>query len=164
VGKLRYTAPTRDAPVIRLSREGERHLDLLKWAWCPILAKRRCNVPAPVYYEKRDDPDGKTPFAVARADGDSVAFGGIWEEWRSRDGERLQAFATITTEANDLLVPIQDRMPVIIERADGLAWRRRGRSGGIASPHAQCRAAGLAGRQEGGQRAERQPGPDQAHC
>ena len=85
-------------------------------------ARRRCLVPAPIYYEWRDDPDGKTPFAVARVDDDPVAFGGIWEAWRSPEGERLQTFATITTDANDLLAPIQDRMPVIIERADWPVW------------------------------------------
>jgi putative SOS response-associated peptidase YedK len=136
--------------VVRLSREGERHLDALKWGLVPnftkdlkqarkpinarsetiaksgmfkeAFARRRCLVPAPVYYEWRDDPDGKTPFAVARVDGDPVAFGGIWEEWRSPEGERLTTFATITTDANDLLAPIQDRMPVIIEQADWLVW------------------------------------------
>jgi putative SOS response-associated peptidase YedK len=143
-------APTRDAPVVRLSREGERHLDALKWglvsyftkdlkkARKPInarsetiarsgmfkeaLARRRCLVPAPVYYEWRDDPDGKTPFAVARSDGDPVAFGGIWETWRSPEGEVLQTFATITVDANELLASIQDRMPVIIENADWPVW------------------------------------------
>ena len=86
-------------------------------------ARRRCLVPAPVYYEWRDDPGGKTPLAVARVDGDHpVAFGGIWEEWRSPEGERLQTFATITTSANDLLAPIQDRMPVIIEKTDWPVW------------------------------------------
>jgi putative SOS response-associated peptidase YedK len=83
-------------------------------------AKRRC--PAPVYCEWRDDPDGKTPFAIARVDGDPVAFGGLWEEWRSPEGERLQTFATITTGANELLAPIQDRMPVIVEKADWPVW------------------------------------------
>jgi putative SOS response-associated peptidase YedK len=85
-------------------------------------ARRRCLVPAPIYYEWRDDPDGKTPFAVARVDGDPVAFGGIWEAWRSPEGERLQTLATITTDANELLAPIQDRMPVIIEKADRPVW------------------------------------------
>jgi putative SOS response-associated peptidase YedK len=144
------TAPTRDAPVVRLSREGERHLDALKWGLVPYFAKdlkktrkpinarsetiaksgmfkeafarRRCLVPAPVYYEWRDDRDGKTPFAVARVDGGPVVFGGIWEAWRSPEGEKLQTFATITTDANELLAPIQDRMPVIIERADWPVW------------------------------------------
>jgi len=85
-------------------------------------AQRRCLVPAPVYYEWRDDPDGKTPFAVARMDGEPVAFGGIWERWKSPEGEELQTFATITTDANRQLAVIQDRMPVIIERQDWPLW------------------------------------------
>jgi putative SOS response-associated peptidase YedK len=143
-------APTRDAPVIRLARDGQRYLDALKWGLVPYFtkdlkkarrpinarsetvatsgmfreafAKRRCLVPAPIYYEWRDDPDGKTPFAVARVDGEPVAFAGIWEEWRSPEGEKLSTFATITTDANTLLASIQDRMPVIIERADWSVW------------------------------------------
>ena len=143
-------APTRDAPVVRLCRTGERHLDALKWGLVPsftkdlkkarkpinarsetiarsgmfreAFARRRCLVPAPIYYEWRDDPEGKVPFAVSRKDGDPVVFAGIWEEWRSPEGERLQTFATITTEANRLLGTIQDRMPVIIERADWPTW------------------------------------------
>jgi putative SOS response-associated peptidase YedK len=51
-----------------------------------------------------------------------LIFPGIWEEWRSIQKERLQIFATITTDANDLLAPIQDRMPVIIEQADWPVW------------------------------------------
>ena len=142
-------APTMDAPVVRLV-DGERHLDALKWGLVPYFTKdlkktrkpinarsetiaksgmfkaafaeRRCLVPAPAYYEWRDDPDGKTPFAVARIDGDPVVFGGIWERWKSLDGEILQTFATITTDANRQLVGIQDRMPVIIERHDWPLW------------------------------------------
>jgi putative SOS response-associated peptidase YedK len=134
----------------RKLQKGERHLDALKWGLVPYFTKdlkqarkpinarsetitksgmfkeafvrRRCLVPAPVYYEWRDDPHGKMPFAVARVDGDPVAFGGIWEVWRAPEGERLQTFATITTDANDLLAPIQDRMPVIIEQADWPVW------------------------------------------
>ena len=125
-------APTMDAPVIRLHREsGGRHLDVLKWGLVPYFttdlkkarkpinaraetiaksgmfraafAERRCLVPAPAYYEWRDDLDGKTPFAVARVDGDPVAFGGIWETWHSPDGEILQTFATIPRTRTDSL-------------------------------------------------------------
>jgi hypothetical protein len=99
-------APTDDAPVIRLDREtGARHLDVLKWglityftkdlktARHPInarsdtvagsgmfkaaFAKRRCLVPATAYYEWRDDPEGKTPFAVARLDGEPKRVGNV---------------------------------------------------------------------------------------
>lgn len=143
-------APTMDAPVVRLNSNGERHLDVLEWGLVPCFTKdlkrarkpinarsetiaktgmfraafaqRRCLVPAPAYYEWRDDPDGKIPFAVARIDGDPVAFGGIWEVWKSPDGEVLQTFATITTDANRQLSTIQDRMPVIIERNDWPLW------------------------------------------
>ena len=85
-------------------------------------ARRRCLVPAPVYYEWRDDPDGKTPFAVARVDGDPVVFAGIWEHWKSPEGETLQTFATITTDSNQLVGQIQDRMPVIIEPENWPLW------------------------------------------
>jgi putative SOS response-associated peptidase YedK len=143
-------APTKDAPVVRLHPCGERHLDALKWGLVPYFttdlkkarkpinarsetvatsgmfraafAKRRCLLPAAAYYEWRDDPDGKVPFAVARVDGDPVAFGGIWEEWRSPAGETLRTFATITTDANRQLSAIQDRMPVIIEPEDWPLW------------------------------------------
>jgi putative SOS response-associated peptidase YedK len=144
-------APTMDAPTVRLDREtGERHLDVLKWGLVPYFtkdlkkarkpinarretvatsgmfreafAKRRCLVPAAAYYEWLDGPNGKVPFAVARLDGDPVVFGGMWEEWRSPDGEKLRTFATITTEANKQLSVIQDRMPVIIEREDWPVW------------------------------------------
>ena len=143
-------APTDDAPVVRLAANGDRHLDLLKWGLVPYFtkdlkqarkpinarsetvatsglfkaafAKRRCLVPATAYYEWRDDPGGKTPFAVARVDGDPVAFGGIWEDWSSPQGEKLHTFSTITTDANWQLVAIQDRMPVIIEKVDWPVW------------------------------------------
>jgi putative SOS response-associated peptidase YedK len=122
-------APTMGAPVVCLNSNGERHLDVLKWGLVPYFTKdlkkfaqRRCLVPAPAYYEWRDDPGGKTPFAVARVDGDPVAFGGIWEVWKSPEGEILQTFATITTDANRQLSAIQDRMPVIIERKDWPRW------------------------------------------
>ena len=126
---------------------GERRLDVAKWGLVPFFtkdlakarkpinarsetvarsplfkeafARRRCLVPAAAYCEWRHDPSGKTPFAIARSDGEPVALGGMWEAWRS-DGETLRTFATLTTEANRTLALIQDRMPVIIERAD---WR-----------------------------------------
>jgi putative SOS response-associated peptidase YedK len=144
-------APTQDALVVRWDPESkEPHLDVLKWGLVPYFTKdlktarkpinarsesvatsgmfkaafaqRRCLVPAAAYYEWRDDPEGKAPFAVGRLDGDPVAFGGIWEAWIAPDGETLQTFATITTEANRQLSTIQPRMPVIIEPADWPIW------------------------------------------
>lgn len=135
---------------MRLASNGQRHLDVLKWGLVPYFtkdlkkarkpinarsetvatsgmfktafAKRRCLVPAPAYYEWRDDPEGKTPFAVARVDGDPVVFAGIWEDWCSPQGEVLPTFSTVTADANRQLAAIQDRMPVIIEKADWSVW------------------------------------------
>jgi hypothetical protein len=56
------------------------------------------------------------------ADGDPVVFAGIWEEWRSPEGEVLHTFSTITTDANRQLAAIQDRMPVILEKVDWPIW------------------------------------------
>jgi putative SOS response-associated peptidase YedK len=144
-------APTDDAPVVRRHPGSwERHLDVLKWGLIPYFTKdpktarkpinarseriarsgmfkaafrkRRCLLPATAYYEWMDGPEGKVPFAAARVDGDPVAFGGIWEEWRSPEGKALHTFSTITTDANQQLFRIQARMPVIIEKADWPVW------------------------------------------
>jgi putative SOS response-associated peptidase YedK len=144
-------APTKAAPVVRFDQAtGERRLEVVKWGLVPFFtkdlekarkpinarsetvarsplfkeafARRRCLVPAAAYYEWRHDPSGKTPFAIARNDGEPVALGGMWEEWRSPEGETLRTFATLTTDANPTLALIQDRMPVIIERGDWPLW------------------------------------------
>jgi putative SOS response-associated peptidase YedK len=140
-----------DAPIVHLDPDsGTRRLVTSKWGLVPfftkdlgkarkpinarcetvsrsplfkeVFARRRCLVPACAYYEWRHDPSGKTPFAIARQDDEPVALGGMWEEWRSPDGETLRTFATLTTDANSPLSLIQERMPVIIERADWSAW------------------------------------------
>jgi hypothetical protein len=58
---------------------------------------------------------------IGSCTGEPVALGGMWEAWWS-DGETLRTFATLTTKANPTLALIQDRMPVIIERADWPRW------------------------------------------
>ena len=85
-------------------------------------ARRRCLVPAAAKDERRRDPSGKTPFAIARRDGKPVALGGMWEEWHSPEGETLRTFATLTTDANPQLSLIQERMPVIIDRDGWKVW------------------------------------------
>jgi len=64
----------------------------------------------------------KQPYTVARADGAPLALAGLWEGWRSPDGEIVRSFAIIVTAANAALAPIHDRMPVILEEASWPAW------------------------------------------
>jgi putative SOS response-associated peptidase YedK len=113
-------------------------------------AHQRCLVPAAAYYEWRHDPGGKTPFSIARRDGEPVVFGGMWEEWRSPYGETLYTFAALTADANPELALIQERMPVLLERAEWGAWLGEEEGGGRrrdrAPPGAAVRSAsGLAG-------------------
>jgi putative SOS response-associated peptidase YedK len=144
-------APTRDAPVVRLHPETRaRHLDLLRWGLVPhwakdpksvrqpinarsetlatsamfrdALARRRCLVPADVFYEWQATDGGKQPYAVARADGQPMVFAGLWEGWRGADGTVMRTFTIVTTNANPLLRPIHERMPVILEPIDWPTW------------------------------------------
>jgi putative SOS response-associated peptidase YedK len=83
-------------------------------------AGRRCLVLAGGFYEwRRTD---RQPFYVRLADGESMTMAGLWEEKISRDGEVLRSFTIITTEANALMTPLHDRMPVIVGAEQRAAW------------------------------------------
>ena len=144
-------APTRDAPVVRLHPETRaRHLDLLRWGLVPqwakdpksvrqpinaraetlatapmfrdALARRRCLVPADVFYEWQVAESGKLPYAIARADGQPMVFAGLWEGWRGADGTVMRTFTIVTTNASPALRPLHERMPVILEPVDWPIW------------------------------------------
>ena len=144
-------APTMTAPVIRRHPDsGDRHLDALTWGFVPAFtkslkearrpvnarsetvatsgmfrtafARRRCIVPAAAFYEWQAAPSGKIPHAIAREDGDPLAFAGIWEGWRSPDGDILRSFAILTTTANAQMSVLHERMPVILAPSDWSAW------------------------------------------
>jgi putative SOS response-associated peptidase YedK len=86
-------------------------------------ARRRCLVPVDAFYEWQRQPDGtKQLYAVAREDGEVMAFAGLWEGWKAPDGEILRAFAIITTDANAEMAALHDRMPVIVEQVDWPLW------------------------------------------
>jgi putative SOS response-associated peptidase YedK len=79
--------------------------------------KRRCLVPATGFYEWRTptSPKGpKQPYSIAAADRGMLAFAGLWEGWRSPDGEILRTFTIVTTDANAQMRPLHSRMPVML--------------------------------------------------
>lgn len=55
-------------------------------------------------------------------DDSPYAFAGLWESWKEKDGTRLETFTVITTGPNEVLEPLHDRMPVIIEPKDYDRW------------------------------------------
>jgi GNAT superfamily N-acetyltransferase len=76
-------------------------------------ARRRCLGPADAFYEWQKRPDGtKEPHAIAREDGEVMAFAGLWEGWNAPDGETVRTFAIITTAAKAEMAALHDRMPV----------------------------------------------------
>lgn len=89
-----------------------------KPAFKRALQYRRCIVPADGFYEwERAGPDGKIriPRHFHRTDGSLFGFAGLWEKWESPDGSPLLTFTVITTEANGVVRPTHDRMPVILQ-------------------------------------------------
>jgi putative SOS response-associated peptidase YedK len=62
------------------------------------------------------------PFAIARVDGQPLAFAGLWEGWRSLEGQVLRTFAILTTVANAEMREVHDRMPVVLEPDAWSAW------------------------------------------
>ena len=85
-------------------------------------ARRRCLVPADVFYEWQVQDGAKAPWAIARADGQPMALAGLWEGWRSPEGTVIRSFTIVTTSANDALRPLHERMPVVFEPADWPVW------------------------------------------
>ncbi|MGM0652528.1 MAG: SOS response-associated peptidase [Bacillota bacterium] len=83
--------------------------------------KRRLLIPASGFFEWKKEQDGKQPYYVRRDDGEPFAFAGLWERWNK--GEKpLETCTILTTEPNSLLVPIHNRMPVIISPKDFEQW------------------------------------------
>jgi putative SOS response-associated peptidase YedK len=88
---------------------------------------RRCIVPADGFYEWEAVPGQKRkqPWYVTRSDGDVFAFAGLWDSWRPTRGSdegRLVSCSIITTDANDAIRPIHDRMPVVLPPSAWDAW------------------------------------------
>jgi putative SOS response-associated peptidase YedK len=141
-------APTAKLPVV-ISDRAKRILTLMRWGLVPSFTKdlkigystfnaraetvatraafrgawqagRRCLVIADGYYEWRDAD--KQPFAVALANRGPMTLAGLWDSWRSPTGETIKSFTIITTNANNLLAPLHDRMPVVIAPDRWTEW------------------------------------------
>jgi putative SOS response-associated peptidase YedK len=86
---------------------------------------RRCLVPADAFYEWVQKLDAKTkqPFAIAMKDGQPCALAGLWEKWKDRKaGIELLTFTVITTDPNEVVEQLHDRMPCIIPERDYDRW------------------------------------------
>jgi putative SOS response-associated peptidase YedK len=85
------------------------------------LRKRRCLVPADGFYEWATLGRRKQPFCFRPWDGRPLALAGLWERWEGPAGP-VESCAVLTTEANELVRPVHDRMPVILPERHWAAW------------------------------------------
>src|SRR5262249_5730994 len=87
---------------------------------------RRCLIPATAFYDwKKINTKQKQPYAFMMRDGELFAFAGLWERWPDQDDVEapvVQSCTIITTEANGVVRPVHDRMPVILPPSDFVAW------------------------------------------
>lgn len=144
-------APTQSvATVLQTSAESKPQLKLLRWGLIPSWAKdpaigsrlinarsetvsekpsfrtalrrRRCLIVADGFYEWQRQESKKQPYYFRLQNKQPFGFAGLWEHWRSPDGEEIDSCTIITTEANELMQSIHDRMPVILDPQDYNLW------------------------------------------
>jgi putative SOS response-associated peptidase YedK len=134
------------------SETGKRELTIMRWGLIPFFAKdakiaystinaraetvatspvfrepmkrRRCLVPATGFYEWQAlDTKSKQPWAIELVEGNLFAFAGLWDRWKDKaTGQPLETYTIITTDPNELLEPIHNRMPVILSPQDYSRW------------------------------------------
>jgi putative SOS response-associated peptidase YedK len=143
-------APTDSVLAVRLNGEGQREPGILRWGLIPHFADpdsfdrllinartetvaeasafrdafrtHRCLIVADGFYEWRADQTGKKPVWITRPAREPFAFAGLWAEARRRDGSSIHSCTIVTCEPSELVAPIHDRMPVILEPADEADW------------------------------------------
>jgi len=93
-----------------------------KPAFRSAIRRRRCLVPASGFYEWKRTNGRKQPYYIRRPDGKPFAFAGLWESWEGPGQAAVESCTILTTSANELLLPIHDRMPVIVSPADYDLW------------------------------------------
>jgi putative SOS response-associated peptidase YedK len=103
-----------------------------KPAFRSAFKRRRCLAPASGFYEWQKLDKRKQPFFITMQDGLPFAIAGLWETWHSPDGSVLETCTLLTTDANELMEPLHNRMPVIVAPEDYTQWLG---DGSDASPH-----------------------------
>uniref|UniRef100_A0A7C3MKM6 Abasic site processing protein n=1 Tax=Dictyoglomus thermophilum TaxID=14 RepID=A0A7C3MKM6_DICTH len=84
--------------------------------------KRRCLVPSDGFYEWKKVGKEKIPYYIKMKDNSLFAFAGIYDIWISSEGKPIKTFTIITTEPNELIKKIHERMPVILSKEDEKIW------------------------------------------
>jgi putative SOS response-associated peptidase YedK len=143
-------APTQLLPVI--SNDAPSTLSIFRWGLIPFWAKdasignklinartetitekasfkhafvrRRCLVPADAFYEWKKMESGKLkiPYRIFVKDEPVFSMAGLWDQWKSPDGQIIRSFTILTTSPNELMAEIHNRMPVILPKEQEQTW------------------------------------------
>lgn len=90
-----------------------------------LLKRRRCLIVADGFYEwKKDQKGNKQPFRMVRKNNGLFAFAGLWDRWE-KEGTILHTCTIITTQPNEIMKDIHDRMPVILQEEAQKVWLDR---------------------------------------
>jgi putative SOS response-associated peptidase YedK len=147
--KQRFNVAPGDDVLAVIAREGVAQGALLRWGFVPPWAddpsvgfkminaraetvvdkpafrdafrRHRCLIVADGFYEWERD-GARQPFHITRADGEPFAFAGLRTAWRDSQGEWMRSCTIVTTQANDAIVGIHPRMPVMLERDQEELW------------------------------------------
>ena len=134
-------APTQAVMALRAGERGPREICSLKWGLVPSWAddaaigsrminaraesvatkpayrqafkSRRCLVAADGFYEWQKNGRRKQPYYIRLKDDRPFGFAGVWERW-TKAGQPIETCSIITTDANELVAGIHNRMPVIV--------------------------------------------------
>ena len=144
-------APTQESPVVRvLEGSNRRELHLLRWGLIPHWSRdrrignrminarsetveekpafrnpfrtRRCLIPCSGFFEWNQTGSRKQPYYIRRHDGLPLAFAGLWDRWQDHEDGTIETFTILTTEPNELMRPLHNRMPVILRPSDYALW------------------------------------------
>ncbi|MFD0713644.1 SOS response-associated peptidase [Paenibacillus sp. GCM10027626] len=96
-----------------------------KPAFKSLIRRRRCIIPADGFYEWKLAAGGKQPMRIVMRDRSLFSLAGLYDIWQSPDGSRLSTCTILTTEPNELMAPIHNRMPVILQPEDEQLWLDR---------------------------------------
>lgn len=139
-------APTQQMPVITLENNNKQ-LQFMYWGiprvlgknlikelintrsdkafggfWKKTVLNKRCLVPASGFYEWKKLADGKQPYFIHPKEENLFSFAGIWDIWKSKDGDEVKTFSIMTTEPSKEMSEIHNRMPVILHKQDEDEW------------------------------------------
>ncbi len=143
-------APTQKIPVIYKDKNQENRIEFMKWGLVPYWAKdpkigykminaraetlaqkpsfkhllksKRCLVPSSGFYEWKRIDKRKVPYYIGIKNSRIFSFAGLYDNWKDSVGNELKTFTIITTNSNNTLKPIHNRMPVILEEEFEEDW------------------------------------------